>query len=173
MKIPAMLIFIMLLGMSVFGQPDSAKDTDLISNFVIDVIDKVKWPDNMNKDSLTILVVGNGNYSSELESAARAKNGRKVTIKSISANEKIENCGMVFIATDSLNHLAGILKQVENKPILTVSKHGTFARYGVMINIREAKNKKVKYALNNMTARHSKIEFNSELIAKAVETYGR
>ena len=96
----------------------------------------------------------------------------KIMVNSKSINDKFEDCHLLFIGSDSLSHLAKILKKVENKPTLTVSNHGTFARYGVMINIREIKNNKVRYAVNNMTARKSKLKISEDLLKKAIETYG-
>ena len=50
--------------------------------------------------------------------------------------------------------------------------HGTFARYGVMVNIREIKDNKIIYAINNMTARKAKLKISDDLLKKAVETFG-
>jgi len=167
-------IFLSLyLCLSVFGQTNE-KDIELSSKFIIDLIDKVEWPNGANQDSFIINVVGDGKYVPILKSIAGSKssNGKEIVINSISVDEKIGDCQIVFIATDSLSHLAKILKQVENKPTLTVSTFGTFARYGVMVNIRDIKNSQIVYAVNKMTARKAKLKISEDLIKKAVETFG-
>jgi len=172
--IKAVTLFLSLfLCFSVYGQTND-KDIELSSKFIIDLIDKVEWPDASSQDSFVINVVGDGKYVPILQSivSSSPSSGKKIVINSVSIDDKFEECQIVFIATDSLNHLAKILKQVEKKPILTVSMFGTFARYGVMVNIREVKNSKIKYAINKMTARKVKLIISEDLIKKAVETFG-
>ena len=55
---------------------------------------------------------------------------------------------------------------------MTVSIHRSFARYGVMVNIREIKNNKIEYDINNMTARKSNLKIDEDFRKKAVETFG-
>ncbi|RKX17629.1 MAG: hypothetical protein DRP51_10540 [Candidatus Zixiibacteriota bacterium] len=173
MKLMTTILFILFLSLTAFGQ-NNDKDVELSSKFIIDLIDKVEWPDASSKDSFVINVVGDGKYVPILQSivSSSPSNGKNITINSVSIDNKLDGCQIVFIATDSLNHLAKILKQVEKKPILTVSMFGTFARYGVMVNIREVKNSKIKYAVNKMTARKAKLIISEDLIKKAVETFG-
>ena len=168
-QIGAIFLFL-LLGLSVFAQNDD--DNNISSNFIIDLIHKVEWPAGSNLDSFVINVVGDDKMVPALKSVAQSKSNKKVIINSLSLNDNFEQCQILFIATDSLSHLAKILKRVENKPILTVSNQGTFARYGVMINIRDVKNNKIKYAVNNMTARKAKLKISDDLLKKAVETFG-
>jgi len=169
-----MVIFFLILLCSVVNGQDNDKNIELSSKFIMDLIEKVEWPNGSEQDSFVINVVGDGKYVPILQSIASANSsgGKKIVVNSMSIDDKFEECQMIFIATDSLSHLAKILKRVEKKPTLTVSMHGTYARYGVMINIREIKNGKIKYAINNMTARKSKLKISADLIKKAVETFG-
>lgn len=172
MKRMTVIFFMILLCSAVNGQNNN-KDIELSSKFIMDLIDKVEWPNASNQDSFVVNVIGDGKYVPILQSIASSNSsGKKIVVNSVSIDDKFEECQMIFIATDSLSHLAKILKRVEKKPTLTVSMHGTYARYGVMINIREIKNNKVKYAINNMTARKSKLKISADLIKKAVETFG-
>lgn len=167
------LFFSLFLCFSVYGQTND-KDIKLRSNFIIDLIDKVEWPDGTVQDSFVINVVGDNGIVSALQSlvASNSSGRKKIVINSVSIDVKFEACQMVVIATDSLNHLAKILKKTAKKPILTVSMYKTFARYGVMINIREITDSKIKYAINKMTARKAKLEISKDLVKNAVETYG-
>jgi len=172
MKLTITFLFTLLILFSVYGQAND-KDIELSSKFIIDLIDKVEWPDGTGNDKFVINVVGDGKYVPILQSIASVNfPGKNIVINSASIDDKLDESQIVFIATDSLSHLAKILKQVEKKPILTVSMHGTYARYGVMVNIREIKNSKIKYAINNMTARKAKLKISADLIKKAVETFG-
>lgn len=167
------LFIILILGLAVNGQ-NNDKEIELSSKFIIDLIDEVEWSEGSYRDSFVINVVGDNSFVPILQSIARSDSsgGKKIVINSVSLDDKFEECQMIFIATDSLSHLAKILKKVEKKPILTVSMHDTFARYGVMVNIREIRNNKIKYAVNNITARKSKLKISDELLKKAVETFG-
>ena len=174
MKRIILIFVIILVCPAVFGQNNN-KDAELSSKFIIDLISKVIWPEKIEGNNFTINVVGDNKLVPLLQSLVKSnKSGEEnVIINSVGLDGKIEECQMVFIAADSLELLAKILKRVEKKPILTVSMYSTFARYGVMVNIREAKNNEIEYAINNMTTRRSNLIMSDDLIKKAVETYGR
>ena len=173
MKLIMTLSIILILGLAVNGQ-DNDKDIELSSKFIIDLIDEVEWPEGSYRDSFVINVVGDNGFVSILRSIARSKSsgGKNIIINPVSIDDKFEECQMIFISTDSLSHLAKILKKAEKKPILTVSIHRSFARYGVMVNIREIKNNKIEYDINNMTARKSNLKIDEDFRKKAVETFG-
>ncbi|MCP4704657.1 MAG: YfiR family protein [candidate division Zixibacteria bacterium] len=173
MKRMILILVIVLLCPAVFGQ-NNDKDVELSSKFIIDLISKVKWPAESDTESFVIKVVGNNLYVPILQSIADSNNSgdKKIVIKAVSLDDKFENCQIVFIATDDLGNLAKVLNKVEKKSTLTVSMHGTFARYGVMVNIREIKDNEIKYAINKMTARKAKLEIDDDLIKDAVETFG-
>ncbi len=172
MKVAAKIVFILLISASLSGQVDTTSNNRLHSAFVMEVIDEVEWPNKSNQDSVAIVVIGDGGFVASLDQAAKSKNSRKVIVKSASVEDNLAIYDIVFIATDSLDHLAKILKKVENLPILTISNHGTFARYGVMIGISDIKDDKINFVINNMTARHSKIKISKDLIVRAVKTFG-
>jgi len=167
------LLVMLILSLTVNGQ-NNEKEIELSSKFIIDLIEKVEWPESAGRDSFVINVIGDNRFVPILRSMADTgrTGGKKIIINSVTLEDKFDECQMIFIATDSLSRLAKILKKVEKKPVLTVSMHGTFARYGVMVNIREIKNNKIKYAINNMTAHKSNLKISEDLRKKAVETFG-
>lgn len=174
MRSAVTLLLFLLLCSSIFGQSASGNTDSIKAAFVIDLINNVEWPANINKDSLVICVVGDTAIVPELKKAAAlsAGKGSKMTVNSASFDEGTGNCQIMFIASGALPDLAKALKSVEGTPTLTVSSQKDFSRYGVMVNIREVKNGNVVFAVNKMAARHANIKIDPKLIQKAVETFG-
>lgn len=159
--------FFVLLPLLILAEISETERTD----FIIGLIDKVKWPEDSNKTGeFTISVIGNGDYAAKLrEAAARAE--LKVVVKNVDLDDDFTESQMVVITSTQLSDLAKILKKVRGKPVLTVTESKGFARYGVMVELI-TEGDKLEYVINKLSAKEAHITINSKLVEKAKATFG-
>lgn len=157
------LIIIVLFSVQTYSQ-----DFNYKADFIVKLIDYVQWPAGSGTDaggSVIIGVVGQSPISQSLKTAAE---GKKITIKAVSAGDPLTDCQIIFITTKDKSELASILKKVGGKPVVTVSDCSGFAGFGVMINFfTEDGSGKTKFEANTLAAGDAGIKISSQLLKLA------
>ncbi|MDH4157939.1 MAG: YfiR family protein [candidate division Zixibacteria bacterium] len=162
-----------ILAMPVIGQDQADQDAEFEAKFVLDLLDKVTWPDKgqgSDTETAVITVVGPSALTPKLrEMAAGRKAGqRRIEIREAAVTDDFTGSAILFIATSSLRDLARILKKVDGTTILTVSGAEEFARYGVMINFyKEEGDANVKYEINRLVVKFAGLKIDEGLVKKA------
>jgi len=169
---------LLVLGLLLFCSTADAKeqsqaDIDYKADFIVKIIDYVTWPEGAATGAdgaVVIAVVGESALTPKLTELAAAKtaSGTKITVKTVTPEDDLTNCQILFIATEDKTELAPILKKVGKVPVLTISDAYYFARYGVMVNFfKEEGNDKVKFEVNTVTMGFVKIKMSSKLLKLA------
>jgi hypothetical protein len=167
-----------ILGLSLFSlvalaREQSQEDIDYKADFIVKIIDYVTWPEGAGTNgdgTVVIAVVGESALTPKLTELAAAKtsSGTKISIKSITTEDDLTDCQILFIPTEDKTELAPILKKVNKVPVLTISDSYYFARYGVMVNFFKEEGKdKVKFEVNTMTMGFVKLKMSSKLLKLA------
>ena len=162
-----------ILAAPVIGQDQPDKDAEFEAKFVLDLLDKVTWPNKgqgSDTETAVITVVGQSALTPKLrEMAAGRKAGKRpVEIREAAVTDDFSGSAILFIATSNLRDLARILKKVDGTTILTVSQAEEFARYGVMINFyKEEGDAKVKYEINRLVVKFAGLKIDEGLVKKA------
>jgi hypothetical protein len=171
------LFSFLLIGLVMGDRGTYAAISEDKSEFILNLIEKVEWPaeSGLKTKPFEICVIGNASLAEKLtkQVAKISKPDLKIVVRAIDTDQEYLTARIVVIAIDDLKQLAGILKNVKDKPILTVGESEGFARYGVMINIIESENAgEFKLIINKMTSRKAGLEIDPDLIKKADKTYG-
>jgi hypothetical protein len=170
------LLFIaglILLWVTAFSRDESQNDIDYKADFIVKIVDYVTWPEGAETgadDTVVIAVVGESSLTSKLTELAAAKtnSGTKMSVKTVTLEDDLTDCQILFIPTEDKAELAPILKKVNKVPVLTISDSYYFARYGVMVNFyKEEGNDKVKFEVNTMTMKFVKLKMSSKLLKLA------
>jgi hypothetical protein len=163
----------LLLCWTAFAREQTQADIDYKADFIVKTIDYVTWPDGSETNAdgaVVIAVIGESELTPKLTELAAAKtaSGTKVEVRTVTIEDDLTDCQILFIATEDKNELAPILKEVNKSPVLTVSDSHYFARYGVMVNFFKEEGKdKVEFEVNTMTMKFVKLKMSSKLLRLA------
>lgn len=162
-----------LVGL-VLLSPTAAIDVSQKAEFIVKLIDYVEWPAGKNADgsgATVIACVGDSPVAAKLKelAAAKASEGLKITVKSITTAEPMTGYQIVFIGSCDKAELAKVLKGVAGQPTLTVSNCAGFAKFGVMVNILDdsAGGAKVSFEVNTITVKDAGLKIGSQLLKLA------
>lgn len=134
----------------------------------------VTWPEDTFKDPslpLGICIFGDDPFGDAID-VIKDKNvkGKKLEIKQSSGKSELMGCHILFISPSENKNLSGILKNIKNKHMLTVSDMNKFAHRGGMINLKQVKDK-IRLEINHEAAKQSGLKVSSKLlkIAKVIK----
>lgn len=163
---------IAVLPLAAFAQSEEALDYK--ADFIVKLPKYVTWPDGAGTNAageVVVHVVGDSPLADKI-AAAGASADPKVVVKEVSLDGDIATgAQIVFTPTQETSELAKFMKQVNGKPVLTVSDCHYFAKYGVMVNfvIKEEKGKeKVKFEVNRHTLDDAGLKMSSQLLKLAI-----
>ena len=175
MKTLILTTLLTLLCFTASGKDLTEDEIDYKADFIIKVADYVTWPDGAasNADGeIVVAVVGESQLTPKLQTLAAEKtaDGSKMKVVTLTAEDDLSACQILFVTTEDKTELAKILKKLNEAPVLTVSDAYYFARYGVMVNFfkEEADGKeKVKFEVNTMTMGFAGLKMSSKLLKLA------
>ncbi|SDL37129.1 protein of unknown function [Maridesulfovibrio ferrireducens] len=161
----ALLAVLILLSSSIAMAADTkrtATKTQLRALFIKKIPKYVLWPEQSN-----------------------SKHGRPYTVATIDKDELVpffntpdsfklvrwpaENCQVLFLDSKKPRVIAAIIKQVQDKPILTIGQNPDFLRMGGIINLVES-GSRMKLQVNICAARKAGLTISSKLL-KLSEIY--
>jgi len=127
-----------------------------------------KWPATAFATSnapIIIGVSGEAPLGEALEEAIAGEtvNGRTLTVKQFAAGETIGSCHILFICLSEKNRVAGILKNLQGAPVLTVSETDGFCEHGGMINFYR-QDQKIKFEVNPQSVDQANLIISSKLL---------
>ena len=127
MKKQVLVALLFILCLTAYGE-EPLKDLDHKANFVIDLMEKIKWPaGKSDSGTYVISILGKAPISASLENAAKGSGG-KITVRTVTLQDDLSGDNVLFIASDDLGLLAKALKKVDGKNVFTVSDQKDFAR---------------------------------------------
>ncbi|MEN6624398.1 MAG: YfiR family protein [Smithella sp.] len=127
----------------------------------------IEWPERRSesREYLIVGILGHDCFNGKLEMLRGKKiRGRKILIKKISSICGAKNCDVLFISSSEKSRINLILKELANKPILTVGDTESFEEKGVMINFY-IENERIRFAINNEAAKRADVKIHSNLLA--------
>lgn len=134
----------------------------------------IVWPAQAadQSNTLTICLTANNPANRSFERLqGKQSNNRKLTIRAVSTPQSTKGCNVLFISSSESSHLAAYLKEVQNKPVLTVSDIENFTANGGMIGFYEDLGK-IRFEINFESSQQSGLQIKSQLLklAKIVKT---
>ena len=166
------LSVIILVGVSLLTQGDTdqvTKADKLKAVFIFNFIQYIKWSEEPS-DAFVIAILGETDVVTPLKQIAKRKKlpgNRKLKIKELKHVEDINKCQILFIPKSEKDRLDKILKQVEDKNVLTVSENEGFAARGVAINFVKV-SEKIKFEINHSAIIRAQLKVGSQLLKLAI-----
>lgn len=171
---PALVILTMLLSTwvpsSASVDQGKADEYQVKAAFIINFINFIEWPDAaLSADSFTIGIMGRDPSGGALGALkGKTVKGRKLVVKHFDDPEEARAADLLFISPSEKRSLPQILKNLRNRPVLTVGDQQGFARSGVMINMVIAR-KRVGFEINLPASQRAGLRISSQLLKLAKE----
>jgi hypothetical protein len=129
----------------------------------------VDWPQAANgttNDPYVIGILGDDPFGPDLDAIAAQQRvkGRLIRIVRFERAEDVQQCHILFVASSESPRLAGVLKGLESKPVLTVGDTAEFAQAGGMLNFVKAEGK-VRFEVNHEAARSAGLALDARLLS--------
>jgi len=178
---------------------DSAisREDKIKAAFLYNFINFVDWPEERIADSnqpITVGVIGSRYFLKAFEPVKHKKiKGREIALRYFPGYEKLKksqkaddsqwnkkigtlkSCHVLFLCTRHLGSIESsgrIIKALEDSPVLTVSETDGFLESGGIINFL-MEDEKVRFEINNTTAKQAKLKIRSKLLRLAKRVIGK
>lgn len=160
--------------------------------FLFNFLKFVDWPNGKAADPnqpITICIIGKDPFGKAFEPVKNKEvKGKRVVVKRFKSVvelkrlgesgkgeldkqiEAVKKCHLLFVCSSEKEVLKDIMDAVKDSPVLTVADTAEFLKSGGIINFVMEK-QKVRFEINDGTAKRSKLKIRSQLLrlAKKVE----
>jgi hypothetical protein len=146
-------------------------DAQVKAAFLLNFLKFVTWPDPQASSSepLEVIVLGDDGLARVLEQAAakQAVGGRPIVVRAVrSARDLPEAPALLFIGATEKNRLAGLLRQYEGRPVLTVGDGAGYGAAGVVLNFYTS-DTRIRFEANTTAAARAGLQISSHLLRLA------
>lgn len=117
--------------MSVFAQKERFK-----ALFIFNFTKNIEWPTNAKTNQFVIVVIGNSELITELETIAQTQKVGNLPIKVVNyiSLDNLNGCNLVYLAPSKSGMLQSLLTNLSGKPSLVVSDGKSLAVKGAGIS---------------------------------------
>ena len=174
------LLFCLLLIMSWISMPRASLSSDpqnhqkqkITALYLYNFLLFVDWPENAASDTIKLATYGAPQvYETLKPMAGKTIKGKKLVVFSLTKPEGLDDCCQVlFVGDTEPQALRELLKEVNGKPILTVSDKAGFVRLGGMVffkdpgGLRKDGKKQKRFIINLSAVRKSRLKIRSRLL---------
>jgi hypothetical protein len=166
----AVLFLCLFSSFKVLGQ-EPPQEYQIKAAFLFNFAKFVEWPPGTFPSAnspITIGVVGNNVFGHYLEDTIRGKTvqNRPFEFKELKSANDAAHCQILFVSPSLKDDLSGIIKDLHNASILTVSETDQFLKAGGMINFIIQDNK-IHFEINDEAAKAAGLKISSKLLSLA------
>jgi len=180
MQLRRFLIAVLLLLAFGLRLPTAAcaaqsEESQLKAVFVLNFAKLTEWPADARADSspFTIAILGktpSAAFISMLKE--QTVHGAHVTVKHVDSVRQAKDSHLLYISDTERQRLPGILKELQQISILTVSDIPGFSEAGGMIGLVPVQNR-LSFEVNLAAARKARLTLSSQLLKLAKVLYGQ
>jgi hypothetical protein len=164
------LVLCLLQPNRAFGQTVS-REYPLKAVFLLNFSRFTEWPTNAfetpNSD-FVIGILGKNPFGPVMGETVEDEklSGRKYAVEYYENVSEVKKCNMLFISQSETGHLSGIVADLKDKPILTVSDSQEAAQMGVCVQFVTKENK-IRLRINMDSLKSAHLTMSSELLRLA------
>lgn len=162
-------VYLLVCCQPLFAQ-SPGREYQLKSVFLLHFTQFVEWPETSFKSDTSALIIGvlgNNPFGAYLEQAVAGEkvDFHPVVVRYYKKESEASGCHILFLNAEP-DKIAGILRSLHGKNILTVSDRPGFARQGGMIYLFN-KDNKIKIQVNIDACKKSELVLSSKLLRLA------
>jgi hypothetical protein len=166
-----LLLLLGLVGAPLAAQP--SREYDLKAVFLFNFVTFVEWPQAARPDKgpFIIGVLGQDPFGAALDEVIAGEKFRQAPLQARRCRtlEEAGQCHILFISASEAARLPAIMKELRNRPVLTVSDLPQFLEAGGIIAF--STDARIQLHINPPAAQHAGLTISSKLlrVAKVVE----
>jgi hypothetical protein len=144
--------------------------------FLYHFVQLVEWPANSlgsESSPVTLCITGEDPFGGDLEAtlAGKTVGTRSLRVRHLKEAEDFQGCHVLFVNGHEAAHLARLLQELKDGPVLTVGESNGFVEQGGMIGFLVVDNK-VRFEINLEAAERAKLKISSRLLLLAKTVVG-
>jgi hypothetical protein len=146
-------------------------DEQVKAAFVLNFLKFVTWPEPPSAPAapLEVVVLGDASLARVLEQAAATQviGGRQIVVRSARTVRELPSAPqLLFIGASEKDRLAGLLRQYEGRPVLTVGDGAGYGAAGVVLNFYSS-DTRIRFEANTTAAARAGLQISSHLLRLA------
>ena len=170
------LLLLLMFGLCMPTNTYSAQqdETQVKAVFVLNFAKLTEWPADSSVDSGTFTIAILGKVPSTLfitTLQSQTIHGAKVNVRLIETVAAAKGAHLVYISGSERKHLSGILRELNQLNILTVSDITGFCAAGGMVGLVPVQNR-LGFEINLASVRKTKLNVSSQLLKLAKTIFG-
>ncbi len=172
-QIHKLLIALLLVPLALWpacGQAAPVGEYEIKAAFLYNFAKFVEWPkctDCKADRPFVIGILGDDPFGADMALlVGKQVKERPLRVVRAATLDELGGCDVLFISNSIKDKLAGILKKLGSKPVLTVGDTAGFAQAGVMINLYQIGNK-IRFEINSRAAEKAGLKISSHLLRLA------
>ncbi len=166
------LPWITMPRVSLSADPKNAPQQKITALYLYNFLLFVDWPEDAASDTLKIAICGAPQvYEALKPMAGKTIKGKKLVVFSLTRPDELDDCCKVlFVGDTEPQVLRELFKEINGKPILTVSDKAGFVRLGGMVffndpgGLRKDGKKQKRFIINLSAVRKSRLKIRSRLL---------
>jgi hypothetical protein len=143
--------------------------------FLYSFVHFVTWPEAAGaRDTIVVGIVGEDPFGRVIDRlfSGKAPAGRAIVIRRFRSFDDVSDCQILFVGASGKGPLAGRLKQLRSKPVLTVGEQADFAAAGGIIRLKTVGDR-VRFDINVAAADSAHLKLSSSLLRVADSVLGQ
>ena len=158
----------LILCMTSSGLFAQSNEADIKAMFLFNFIKYVEWPQAKETSTFRIGVIGKSPVTESLKKviAQKVKEGRKIEVVALAANEDVE-CQLIFVPEDSEFNTDDLLRLRHVGGVLVISESAAHSEKWAAINLLTVENK-IRFEINQGAAKAGGIKISSQLSNLAI-----
>ena len=155
------------------AQKETTKPTayQVKATFIYNFTQFVEWPAPAFAHAtapIEIGIFGKDPFGSVIDRILRDVHvqGRPIVVRRATQLTDLQSCQVIFISRSESKFLPHVLREFENRPVLTISDIDQFARIGGMIGFITKENK-IRFQINLKATRKAELKISSRVLRLA------
>lgn len=166
---PSFLKMILGMALSLQGGHVSAEpvpEYQMKAAYLYNLATFTTWP-SQSGNQVKLCVLGQDHFGGALEGLTRSVSGGvRISLSYLSTLQDVRACQIVFIDASERDNAAGMIKQLEGLPILTVTDSPELFRTGAIVGLF-LENRRLSFDVNYHIAQNSSLSMSSKLLRVA------
>ena len=169
-----LICVIAITWLPIASQAEGPREDQVKAAFFYHFANFVEWPEttfNTTNGQLRICVLGDTRFDQSLETTLSHKKigDHLFEIRRNPPNAEIQHCHMLYVSNSVKAPIQTILRNIDQKDVLTVGETLDFIKHGGMVHFFVEK-QKMRFVINTHAIKHSNLKVSSKLLRLA-KTY--
>ena len=171
----AAVLLALLLPAAAHAQMSGLSEYQVKAAFLYNFAKFTEWSAGVGmpgEHSFTLCIAGKDPFGTDLAAIeGRPVHGLELRVQRNVVPDNVRGCQMLFVAESEEQHMAAILKAVQDQPVLTVGDSEGFSDAGGMITLVTV-NGRVQFDVNQAAVMRANLRLNSQLLKLARSVNG-